>query len=154
MALNICLMRIQCRTLFDCSYTGVTGSFRISMIPFEDKSGQHVLDLADWNRSRNQQRNWETLLQILGLKAQPIDLVLPVHRSGTWEFEFAIESEGVYSVAGDCNPLAGLLQDCNGVPMLIGLTEKTGVERTICTHGPDQNIWFTLLNNTLEQQNG
>ena len=151
MALNICLMRIQCRTLFDCSYTGVTGSFRTSMIPFEDKSGQHVLDLTDWNRSRNQQRNWETLLQILGLKAQPTDLVLPVHRLGTWEFEFAIESEGVYLDGNNPDPLAGLLQDCDGVPMLTGLTETAGVERSISTHGPDQNIWFVLLNNTLEQ---
>ena len=121
------------------------------MIPFEDKSGQHVLDLTDWNRSRNQQRNWETLLQILGLKAQPTDLVLPVHRLGTWEFEFAIESEGVYLDGNNPDPLAGLLQDCDGVPMLTGLTETAGVERSISTHGPDQNIWFVLLNSTLEQ---
>jgi hypothetical protein len=89
------------------------------MIPFEDQAGQPIQDLAAWNRSRNQQRNWETLLQILGLRAQPMDL--------------------------------GLLNDCNGVPMLTGLTEKSGVERTISTHGADQNIWFLQLNSILEQ---
>lgn len=143
-------MRIQCKTLFDCSYTGVTGSFRTSMIPFEDRAGQPIQDLAEWNRSRNQQRNWETLLQILGLRAQPMDLVMPVYRDGTWEFEFVIESEGVYTINNNADPLAGLVNDCNGVPMLTGLTEKSGVERTISTHGADQNIWFTLLNSTLE----
>jgi len=120
------------------------------MIPFEDRAGQPIQDLAAWNRSRNQQRNWETLLQILGLRAQPMDLVMPVYQDGTWEFEFAIESEGVYTINNNADPLAGLVNDCNGVPMLTGLTEKSGVERTISTHGTDQNIWFTLLNSTLE----
>ena len=143
-------MRIQCRTLFDCSYTGVTGSFRTSMIPFEDRAGQPIQDLAEWNRSRNQQRNWETLLQILGLRAQPMDLVMPVYRDGAWEFEFAIESEGVYTINNNADPLAGLLNDCNGVPMMVGLTEKAGIDRTIAVNGTDQNIWFTLLNSTLE----
>jgi hypothetical protein len=143
-------MRIQCKTLFDCSYTGVTGSFRTSMIPFEDRAGQPIHDLTAWNRSRNQQRNWETLLQILGLRTQPMDLVMPVYQDGAWKFEFAIESEGVYTINNNADPLAGLLNDCDGVPMLTGLTEKSGVERTISTHGADQNIWFLQLNNTLE----
>jgi hypothetical protein len=121
------------------------------MIPFEDQAGQPIQDLAAWNRSRNQQRNWETLLQILGLRAQPMDLVMPVYRNGTWEFEFAIEAEAVYTVNNNTDPLAGLLNDCNGVPMLTGLTEKSGVERTISTHGADQNIWFLQLNSILEQ---
>jgi hypothetical protein len=142
-------MRIQCRTLFDCSHTGVTGHFRTSELPFEDLAGQTVADQTTWNHSRNQQRNWETLLQILGLRAQPMDLVMPVYRNQAWEFEFRIEAEGVYRV-GD-NSLAGLMQDCEGVPMVTGLTEAQGLGRTIVTQGDDQNIWFTLLNNTLEQ---
>lgn len=141
-------MRIQCRTLFDCSYTGVTGHFRISELPFEDHAGQTVTDQQTWHHSRNQQRNWETLLQILGLRAQPMDLVMPVCRNGVWEFEFLIEAEDVYMVNG--NPLTGLEQDCDGVPMVTGLTEIDGLGRTIVTQGPAQNIWFTLLNNVLE----
>jgi hypothetical protein len=80
-----------------------------------------------------------------------MDLVMPVYRNGTWEFEFAIEAEAVYTVNNNTDPLAGLLNDCNGVPMLTGLTEKSGVERTISTHGADQNIWFLQLNSILEQ---
>ena len=151
MALNICLMRIQCRTLFDCSYTGVTGHFRPSELPFEDSAGQPVTDQASWNHSRNQQRNWETLLQILGLRSQPQDLVMPVCRDNTWQFEFFIESEGVYTIADNSNPLAGLEQDCKGVPMITGLTETTNVGRFIITHGADQNIWFSQLNMSAEK---
>lgn len=141
-------MRIQCQTLFDCSYTGVTGHFRISELPFEDRAGQTVTDQTSWNHSRNQQRNWETLLQILGLRAQPQDLVMPVCRNSVWQFEFFVETQDVYKVNG--NQLAGLEQDCDSVPMVTGLTELSGLGRTIVTQGSEQNIWFTLLNNTQE----
>lgn len=116
-------------------------------MPFEDRAGQPVTDLTSWNHSRNQQRNWETLLQILGLRAQPMDLVMPVCRNGVWEFEFLIEAEDVYNVDG--NILGGLEQDCNGVPMVTGLTEHAGLGRIIITQGTDQNIWFSLLNSVL-----
>ena len=77
-----------------------------------------------------------------------MDLVMPVCRNGAWEFEFLIEAEDVYLANG--NPLSGLEQDCDGVPMVTGLTELDGLGRTIVTQGLDQNIWFTLLNNVLE----
>ena len=143
-------MRIQCRTLFDCSYTGTTGHFRPAEIPFEDRIGQMITNQADWHHSRNQQRNWETLLQIIGLRTQPMDITTPVYRTGAWEFEFRVEAPSVYAIDGDPNPLAGLVQGCADVPMMTHLTEQPELKSTITTIGSDQNIWFRALNTSLE----
>ena len=143
-------MKILCRTLFDCSRTGVTGHYRSSEIPFVDATGQVVNNQSDWNHSRNQQRNWETLLQIIGLRTQPMDVTTPAHRDGVWEFEFTSESEGVYEIHSDPDPLAGLKTDCEGVPMMLNLQEQPSLAPTITTAGSNQNIWFSAVNKALE----
>lgn len=143
-------MKILCRTLFDCSYTGITGHFRISEIPFNDRQGQRITDQESWNRSRNQQRNWETLLQIIGLRTQPQDLTIPTYKDGVWEFEFKSESAAVYEILGNPDPLAGLKADCEGVPMMLNLNEQPELAPTISIDGPDQNIWFSTINNALD----
>ncbi len=150
MALNTHRMKILCQTLFDCSYTGVTGHYRPSEIPFVDRAGQAISNQQDWNHSRNQQRNWETLLQIISLRTQPQDLTTPVKKDAVWEFEFRSESESVFEIYGNTDPLAGLKQDCESVPMMLNLTEQPSMAPTITTSGDNQNIWFTAVNNALE----
>ncbi len=151
MALNTHRMKILCRTLFDCSRTGVTGNFRTGELPFKDHADQDIRNLADWNQSRNQQRNYETLLQIFGLRTQPQNISCPVRVGDAWQFEFESESEGVFDVYGDTDPLAGLKLDCDGVPMVLNLNESKGVGPSIRTQGPQQNIWFNTINTSLEQ---
>ena len=107
-------------------------------------------DLGDKELERNQQRNWETLLQIISLRTQPIDLTVPEKKDTAWEFEFRSESEGVFEMHGNPDPLAGLKQDCEGVPMMLNLTEQPSMTPTIATSGDNQNIWFITVNNTLE----
>lgn len=143
-------MKIICRTLFDCTFTGVTGHYRSSEIPFKDRAGRTIANQQDWSYSRNQQRNWETLVQIISLRTQPIDLTVPVKNNNVWEFEFKSESEGVFEVFGNLDPLAGLKQDCEGVPMMLNLTEQSEITPTIETLGHNQNIWFSTVNNALE----
>ena len=94
-------MKIQCRTLFDCSYTGITGHFRPSIIPFEDQTGRLINDQQDWNRARNQQRNWETIVQMISLRTQPMNISNTSVVDDVWEFSFEIETPGVYSANGD-----------------------------------------------------
>ena len=115
-----------------------------------DRAGQTIHNQPDWNHSRNQQRNWETLLQIISLRTQPVDLSVPKETDGVWEFEFRSESEGVFEMHGDSDPLAGLKQDCEGVPMMLNLTEQPSMSPTITTSGNNQNIWFIAVNNALE----
>jgi hypothetical protein len=143
-------MKIQCRTLFDCTRTGVTGAFRASEIPYQDRAGQPVHNHEHWHRSRNQQRNYETLLQIFGLRTQPQEISQPQLINGMWQFDFVSESEGVFDMHNNPDPLAGLLVDCEGVPMVTGLGELPGIATVLTTQGDQQNIWFTSINTSLE----
>ena len=123
-------MRIRVKTLFDCTATGVTGRWR---------AGQHHIDEVSWNRRRNQQRNWETLLQTVGMRTQLVDIREPRLRDNAWVFEVTTDR-------GDAlvDPVATLIEDCSGVPMLRNLDEKTALEPTLITQGDQQNIWFEI----------
>ena len=63
-------MRFVVQTFFDITATGVTGHYKPARVPFRDHAGNVITDESDWGRARNQQRNWETLTQILGLRTQ------------------------------------------------------------------------------------
>jgi hypothetical protein len=139
-------MRYACQTLFDITATGITGHFKSVRLPQCDLTGQQITDQSDWNRSRNQQRNWETLTQIIGLRTQLFDITDPLADStGTrWMFEFETETAGAFGPASD--PCQVLLQDADGVPMLRDLNNGPDIEPFLCTTGTRQNIWFAPIN--------
>jgi hypothetical protein len=143
-------MKIKCRTVFDCTLTGVTGHYRASQVPFADRSDQTIDNQQHWQRSRNQQRNYETLLQIFGLKTQPLDITTPVKVGNCWEFEFTVESGAVFASTDQTDPLAGLKQDCSGVPMIGNVADTTQQLAVLSSSGPDQNIWFDVINTATE----
>jgi hypothetical protein len=147
-------MKVLCRTLFDCTFTGVTGHLRPQQLPFTTKTGL-VIDTAEqWNRSRNQQRNWESILQIISLRTQPMNVVAPVKQKDGWHFAFEVEAEGVLSSDFASDDLAGLVADCEGVPMVIDLEEDAVVTATLHAQGVNQNIWFRAINTSLEPDHG
>ena len=154
MALNMHIMKVLCRTLFDCTFTGVTGHLRPQQLPFTTKTGLVIHTPDQWNRSRNQQRNWESILQIISLRTQPMNVVYPVKQKDGWHFEFEVEAEGVLSSDIASDDLAGLVADCEAVPMVTGLDETEVVTATLHAQGTNQNIWFRAINNTLESSNG
>ena len=75
-------MQIQCRTLFDITETGTTGHFKPSHVPGKDRAGQNITDNQTWTKSRNQQRNLETITQILQLRTQIFNPSVPVEDNG------------------------------------------------------------------------
>jgi hypothetical protein len=89
-------------------------------------------------------------MQVIGLKTQPLNVTKPQCKDGAWKFEFVAEAEGVYSTTDNADPVAGLKQDFEGVPIMVDLNEKSGVVSTVTTTGPDQNIWLDTINNTLD----
>jgi hypothetical protein len=138
-------MKFACQTLFDITATGVTGHCKQSRMPFKDRAGQVIRDVESWNRSRNQQRNWETITQILSLRTQLFALSEPIpDQTGTrWMFEFETESDGIYGPESD--PVAVLRSDAAGVPMLRELDNDPDVDTVLVTEGPRQNIWFAPI---------
>ena len=138
-------MKYACQTLFDITATGVTGHFKLTRVPFVDLAGQEIVDQETWNRSRNQQRNWETLTQILGLRTQLFDITAPVRNTTgtTWMFEF--ETETTSAFGPDSDPCEVLRIDAEGVPMILDLDNRPDLLPTLRTHGPEQNIWFAAV---------
>lgn len=114
-------MQIRCWTKFDITATGVTGHYRAVRLPFTDRNGTIINNELSWNRARNQQRNWETLQQILSLRAQLFELTDPIKEQDFWVFNFTVEQSGLFVY--DDDPVGILKLDANGVPMLMGLTE-------------------------------
>ena len=138
-------MKFACQTLFDITATGVTGHCKTTRMPFQDHAGQVIQDTDSWNRSRNQQRNWETLTQILSLRTQLFEITQPISdQTGTrWMFEFETESDGVYGP--DDDPVSVLRSDAAGVPMLRELNNDPDIDTVLITEGPRQNIWFAPI---------
>jgi hypothetical protein len=138
-------MKYACQTLFDITATGTTGHCKSSQMPFYDRSGRLISDSQLWHLSRNQQRNWETLTQILGLRTQLFNLTDPVtDLTGTkWMFEFETETHGVYGPESD--PVAVLRADAAGVPMLGQIANSADTVSVLITVGVDQNIWFAAI---------
>ena len=128
-------MKIRCTTTFDITATGVTGHYKPSRIPFRDRNGHLITDEGTWNTARNQQRNWETLTQLISLRTQVNDITDPVYVDNVWSFEFAVDSDTIFLYNNDT--LGMLKQDCNEVPMLLSSTDA------MLNHN---NIWFELIN--------
>jgi hypothetical protein len=114
---------------------------------------------AGEDRLRDQHRNWETVLQVLGIRAQPTVTEGPITDvvdefvvknlfgdmySGDqriWAVGFSIEHQSVY--AKGANQLALLEEDFNQVPVITGLDETARFILPIFyRHGAIKNIAF------------
>ena len=85
----------------------------------------------------NQQQNLNTLIQSIGLRSQPLEtqcyclMTQDIVEYGfgkrykglhtVWILDFSIEHSNVF--ANNTNELGHLLNDCNGVPIYVGLEE-------------------------------
>jgi len=137
-------------TLFDITSTGVTKA-----------TSQNT-------HQRNQQRNWETLQQVLGLRTQPLNLQTPTHiedadlshynfgehytgRASVWSTEFTVEQVDVFTCNGDT--VALLKEDADLIPMITGLTETVSMSPA-CTQtgGINCNICFRLSYRSLSTE--
>jgi hypothetical protein len=133
------LYTFQGYSLVDITETGVTRSTDTDSI------------------ERNQQRNWETILQCISLRTQPQYITTPQIISGdadifkfgefykgiqeVWTWSWAVEPNGIYEVGAD--PIGGLLQDFEQVPIITGLTETARFILPIFyPYGAIKNIYF------------
>ena len=137
------LPTFQVLTLVDITATGITKN-----IP-----GKELL--------RNQQRNWETVLQVLSLRTQPhithppqeCTLYKESNAFGNffnspqkaWQFYFYAEHPEVYML--DSDPVGNLLKDFEQVPVIIGLNETAKFLLPIFfPYGPIKNIHIVQIN--------
>ena len=139
------LSYISCYTLVDITATG------ISRIP--PSASDPVL-----RKKRNQQRNAETLVQAISIRAQPIylepALISEIQQDADWVFGtaysvparvwlfvFGVEHPDVYQPN-----LGGLLDDLDGVPIITGLDESVQfLQPVFSTGGANKNIHFSAI---------
>lgn len=110
---------------------------------------------------RNQQRNWETVLQLLSLRTQlhrvrylgwSVQLLdqyyFGINYTGKhklWEFEFSVDQPDPYQLDHDRYRL--LKQDVRTTPVVLDLTETANPTLPFFfVDGADKNIYFKLLN--------
>lgn len=141
--------RIACYTLFDITKTGVLNRAR----PSND-----VTDNNDWFRKRNTQCNFDTILQVISLRAQPdvtkepqmklMDLKDAGYFGYTfkgkdipvWTFDFEIQHSSVFE--DGIEELGALYKDCEGVPMIRCDTQWSKAGDKLDVTSETRNIYF------------
>jgi hypothetical protein len=154
------LSYIKLYSLVDISTTGTIGQFK--NVKRTNLLNETLDTEPTWKKSRNQQRNWETVIQIIGLRAQPIYLensVILLNESlalydfgadfgptGTvWTLVFGVEAANAY----DSNniPLQSLVDDFNDVPIISGLNETFSFQKSVfTTRNHMKNVYFEAIN--------
>jgi len=141
--------RIICSTKFDITATGVRHRHNRSAPTAysESDSGTN----RDWYRQRNQQRNWETVNQILSLRTLPEEITEPERQGDQWQFSFVIPD--IAQTTLNTDPVGLIRQDIEQVPMITGLEESPGCLPYFRATGEDANIWFRCeqLNTSSEE---
>lgn len=141
--------RIACYTLFDITNTGILNRAR----PSDD-----VIDTNDWYRKRNTQCNFDTILQVISLRAQPDVVnspkileyvVIDTHDFGekykntkcnVWTFDFEVQHSSVFE-DGKID-LGALYKDCESVPMIITETSSIKHDNMLLCDNLNRNIYF------------
>lgn len=136
---------ISCRTRFDITATGVRNNYKPQRLPYQRDNGEIIRDRPHWERARNQQRNWETMNQVISLRCLPEDITQPRRDGLDWIFEFKIANPASIMLGEDA--VGQLTQDAQGVPMIMGLDESPGLAAFITCSGPDCNTWFSADQN-------
>jgi len=120
-----------CVTLIDITKTNAVRHYNISMPDSE----------SDYNLKRNQHRNYQTMLQVIGLRCQPVYLTDPVKYEGqdlaelgfdpaftketVWTFSLGVEQQDVF--VSPSHPYGLLLEDLHNVPIILNMTETATI---------------------------
>lgn len=145
---------VRCSTLFDITQTGIISRRNANN---EDPT---------WILKRNQQCNFDTIVQAISLRSQPESITTPTkhalsfknnHNFGIlfeksiktkinfWTFEFDINYTNVYN--NGINELGHLYSDCDKIPMIKCSTEWEKLPNYLDTDINTRNIYFEVIKN-------
>lgn len=146
--------KIRCYTLFDIEQTGISTRRIPNNIP-QDKA-------LEWEQKRNKQCNFDTIVQVISLRTQPEEITKPVkatvdfkesekfgflfeqeEQQSVWSFDFVISHQNAYN--DGIQELGYLYQDCDGVPMIKGLSEWDKLPNFLDSTPELRNIYFETV---------
>ena len=153
--------KIRCYTLFDITKTGI-----INRRPPVNGSTEQ---LVRWEKTRNTQCNFDTIIQVISLRSQPEDITEPVKGIATfdettdfgflfeqeeteqpyWSFDFTISYQGVFN--DGIHELGYLHDDCDSVPMIKVGTEWEKLPSFLDTSPELRNIYFEEIDNEKDE---
>ena len=145
------MQTITVYTLFDITNTDVVRPYKPTLM----KTHPTINSEKEWVKARQQQKNYETLLQVFSLRAQPMPLNKPLMKTialnnfnikgkgKVWTFKFTVEHDSVYFNGID--ELGLLKDDCENVPMILNLNESTKDEYIQV----NKNIYLRIEKNVL-----
>jgi hypothetical protein len=108
-------------------------------------------DDTDWFIKRNQQRNYDTLLQVISLRCQPLDV--DVNTIDLTRFDEDMKKHWILTFSTDRQDVLGynghlFLEDIHGVPIVPNLTETDpSFPPQFMSRGNFKNIDITIVNN-------
>jgi hypothetical protein len=136
--------RIACYTLFDITRTGVLNRAR---------PGDDIENITDWYHKRNTQCNFDTILQVISLRAQPENITEPkfvtiydykfgseYNISQCWTFDFEVQHDSVFE--NGIIDLGYLYTDCENVPMILVSNEPSNMPARLDISKELSNIYF------------
>jgi hypothetical protein len=148
--------RIRCTTLFDITRTGISNR--------KPPTNCTAEFLTEWEKKRNTQCNYDTIIQVLSLRSQPEDLSEPLMKDvvfadstmfgflfegeevqSCWEFDFTINHAHVFFDGID--ELGFLYSDCEAVPMIKVTTQWDKLSTTLDVSPELRNIHFEVISN-------
>jgi hypothetical protein len=151
--------KLRCYTLFDITKTG-----NIHRKPPINGTTEQT---KAWEKTRNTQTNFDTIIQILSLRSQPEEITDPVQEiivfdssldmfgflfdtediaHSCWSFTVTIPHDKVYD--DGLNELGYLYNDCDGVPMIKIGTEWDKLPNFLDATPELKNIYFEVINET------
>ena len=147
-------LKIRCYTLFDITKTGITNR-RNTPVPVDEK-------ISLWEKQRNTQCNFDTIIQVISLRGLPEDIIDPyrdeIVLTDTEKFGFLLESETPcpvwtfdFSVVfgsvfnNGIEELGHLFTDCEGVPMIQVGTELNKLPTFLDISPELRNIYFEVI---------
>jgi hypothetical protein len=149
--------KLKCHTLFDITKTG--------NIHRKPPINGTIDQTKRWEKTRNTQTNFDTIIQVLSLRSQPEDITDPVQEiilfdtsldmfgflfdnedvaTSCWSFTVSIPHNKVYD--DGINELGNLYKDCDGVPMIKVGTEWEKLPNFLDTTPELKNIHFEVIN--------
>lgn len=151
------MQKVTLHTLFDITETGVIRKFDSNYLPFKTKNGNEINSEEEWRLCRNQQSNFDTIVQILSLRTNIYNIEVTSHTQQTlssysfdtkyqskcnvWELSFEVETIEPYNSKHKNFNL--LCDDLTNVPMLTGLDESIEDVYLDCEN---TNIYFATTN--------
>lgn len=139
--------------MFDITKTNVTNKKKLL-----DAS---VEEVKEWQSKRNTQCNFDTIVQVISLRAQPENITDPKINSDLdniekfgflyenneqqtyWSFDFVVNYASVFSDGN--NDLGALYSDCEGVPMIKTTKSPTIIPASLDISPELRNIYFEIL---------